>query len=309
VAGRVEAQTDGVDGVTPPLVRAAGGVVWRPGAEVLLVHRPKYDDWTLPKGKLRRGEHPIVGACREVEEETAVRPSVAVRLPSVSYTTRVGDRPAPKVVDYWAMTVVADTGFTPGAEIDAIRWLPIDPALTHLSYDHDVSVLSAFAALPSLSAPVVLLRHASAGERNTWTGPDSERPLDRAGMARAKKLATILGCFHPARLVSAAPLRCLQTLAPLADATAVPVDIDEAFDEASSPSAAARRLRELGRGAGCTVVCSQRAVIPEAIAELAAPRGSAPTTVTGAGAYATAKGNGWVLSFDGERLATIDELT
>jgi 8-oxo-dGTP diphosphatase len=301
VAGRVEAQTDGVDGVTPPLVRAAGGVVWRPGGpEVLLVHRPKYDDWTLPKGKLRRGEHPIVAACREVREETAVDPRVMVRLPTVSYVTRVGGQPAPKVVDYWTMTVVADTGFTPGAEIDDIRWLPVEPALRRLSYDHDISVLSAFAALPSLSAPVVLLRHASAGDRQTWTGRDADRPLDAAGTARAKELASILRCFHPLRLICAEPLRCRQTLAPLAEATGVPVELDRVFDEASNPRAAARRLRELGRGPGCTVVCSQRKVLPATIADLAGAE---------VGAYATAKGNGWVLTFDGERLAIVDELT
>lgn len=275
--------------------------MWRPGGpEILLVHRPKYDDWTLPKGKLRRGEHPIVGACREVREETAVHPSVAVRLPTVSYVTRVGARPTPKVVDYWTMTVVADTGFTPGAEIDAIRWLPIRPALERLSYDHDVSVLSAFAALPSLSAPVVLLRHASAGDRHSWTGPDVDRPLDAAGMARAEELASILGCFHPARLVCAEPLRCRQTLAPLAEATGVPVDLDEAFDESASPKVAARRLRDLARRPGCTVVCSQRKVLPAALADLADGE---------VGAYRTAKGNGWVLAFDGPRLAVVDELT
>jgi 8-oxo-(d)GTP phosphatase len=307
VAGRVQAQTDGVDGVTArtSVVRAAGGVVWRGGrdgagdVEVLLVHRPRYDDWTLPKGKLRKGEHPIVGACREVEEETAVRPRVAVRLPTVSYTTQLRGRPAPKVVDYWTMTAVCDTGFTPGAEIDAIRWLAVDRALTRLSYRHDVSVLSAFAALPPVSAPVVLIRHASAGDRQTWTGPDAERPLDPPGAARAQALAAILRCFRPVRLVSASPLRCRQTFDPLVRSTGLGVDIDTDFDEGSDPHRAARRLRAMSSGPGCTVVCSQRGVVDGAVADLAGQR---PAT------FATAKGNGWVLSFADDRLATVDEL-
>jgi 8-oxo-dGTP diphosphatase len=309
VARRVEAQTDIVDGlaagsVTPALVRAAGGVVWRAverdGIEVLLVHRPRYDDWSLPKGKLKRDEHPIVGACREVHEETAVDVSVAARLPTVSYTTHIAGRAAPKVVDYWAMTVVADAGFTPGAEIDAIRWLDVDRALRRLSYGHDVSVLSAFVELPTLAAPVVLLRHASAGDRKAWTGPDAERPLDPDGVGRARELARILRCFHPERLISASPARCRQTLVPLAEATGRAVEVDEVFDESGDPHLAARRLRRLGGGPGCVVVCSQRALIPGALAELTGARPEA---------YATAKGAGWVLSFADANLAVLDQLT
>jgi 8-oxo-dGTP pyrophosphatase MutT (NUDIX family)/phosphohistidine phosphatase SixA len=309
LAGGVEAQTDIVDGltadsVTPTLVRAAGGVVWRAagrnGVEVLLVHRPRYGDWSLPKGKLKRGEHPIVGACREVHEETAVDASVTARLPTVSYTTHVGAQPAPKVVDYWAMTVVAESGFTPGAEIDAIGWLAVDRALGRLSYDHDVSVLTAFAELPALAAPVVLMRHASAGDRQAWTGPDSERPLDPDGVVRARDLARILRCFHPTRLVSATPVRCRQTMVPLAESTGRTVEVDEVFDESADPDLAAQALRRLGEGPGCTVVCSQKVVIPGALAGLTGTRSEA---------YATPKGAGWVLSFAGGHLAALDQLT
>ena len=290
--------------MTPTLVRAAGGVVWRAagrnGVEVLLVHRPRYDDWSLPKGKLKRGEHPIVAACREVHEETAVDASIAARLPTVSYTTHIDAQPAPKVVDYWAMRVVAESGFTPGAEIDAIGWLDVDRALDRLSYRHDGSVLTAFAELPPLTVPVVLVRHTSAGDRHAWTGPDAERPLDSDGVVRARELARMLRCFHPARLVSATPLRCRQTLVPLGESTGLPVGIDEAFDESADPAAAARSLRRLGRGPGCAVVCSQRVVIPGALAELTGRRPEA---------YATPKGAGWMLSFAGEHLAVLDQLT
>src|SRR4029079_18987123 len=121
----VEAQTDRVDGLATltSVVRAAGGVVWRGGppraseVEVLLVHRPRYDDWPLPKGKLRRGEHPVVGACREVDEETRVRARVGGRLQSVSYPPVAAGGPALKVVDYWAMTVLERLDFSPGHEI------------------------------------------------------------------------------------------------------------------------------------------------------------------------------------------------
>jgi 8-oxo-(d)GTP phosphatase len=293
------------------VVRAAGGVVWRrrrrdDPARVLLVHRPRYDDWSLPKGKLHRGEHPIAAACREVEEETGVRVSAGVRLPSVGYRTRVNGNLADKVVDYWAMTVIENLGFSPGRETDELAWLSVDRALDQLSYAHDVEVLTAFARLPPLYAPVVLLRHARAGDRRRWRGPDADRPLDPTGLARARELAVILGRFHPARLVSAAPLRCIQTLEPLAAATGLTIDIDTAFDETADPQGAARRLRRLGRMRRATIVCSQDIVIPHALAILddAAPGASAAS----AERFHTAKGRGRVLSFTTNRLAALDEL-
>jgi 8-oxo-dGTP pyrophosphatase MutT (NUDIX family) len=128
-------------------VQAAGGVVWRRsaggGLEVLLVHRPRYDDWSLPKGKLADGETHAAAALREVEEETGLRCVLGPELPSTSYRDRF-DRP--KTVRYWAMTPV-EGEFRPGDEVDAVRWLGIDEALDLLTYDRDQPVLHALAAV------------------------------------------------------------------------------------------------------------------------------------------------------------------
>jgi 8-oxo-dGTP diphosphatase len=284
-----------VTGNGPATVRAAGGVVWRrtgATAEVVIVHRPRYDDWSLPKGKLRAGEHPITGACREVEEEAHLRPSVGPRLPTVSYPTRADVTEVDKVVDWWAMTATADLGFTPGRETDDRSWLPVDDALHRLSYAHDARVLQAFAHLPPLRPPVVLVRHASAGVRGTWSGPDDERPLDSDGAARARALAAVLRWFDPTRLVSAPPRRCRQTLAPLARKMRVRVEVDGTFDESADPAAAAARLRALATGSdGGVVVCSQGGLIPDTLARLG---GGAPDS------YDTGKGQAWVLSFGAE---------
>jgi 8-oxo-dGTP pyrophosphatase MutT (NUDIX family) len=125
------------------VVEAAGGVVWRRGddgrVEVLLVHRPKYDDWTLPKGKLDAGERYQDAARREVEEETGVRGALGEELPTTSYTDRHG---RPKVVRYWA--IEAEGGdFRPNREVDEVRWLPAEDAIAALSYDHDGEVVKA----------------------------------------------------------------------------------------------------------------------------------------------------------------------
>ncbi len=124
-------------------VEAAGGVVWRAGpagAEVLLVHRPRYDDWTLPKGKLDRGESFEDGALREVWEETGLRCRLGRELEAVRYRDHKG---RPKVVRYWAMEVVEDEGLEPNDEVDEIRWVPLADAAALLSYERDRALLAA----------------------------------------------------------------------------------------------------------------------------------------------------------------------
>ncbi|HEY6777825.1 MAG TPA: NUDIX hydrolase [Thermoleophilaceae bacterium] len=121
-------------------VEAAGGVVLDEDGRVVLVHRPRYDDWTLPKGKLDPGESFEEAALREVEEETGLRCRLVRELPSIEYRDAKG---RPKVVRYWLMEVEADVGFVPNDEVDELRRLPIDEALALLTYDRDHDVLRA----------------------------------------------------------------------------------------------------------------------------------------------------------------------
>jgi 8-oxo-dGTP diphosphatase len=127
------------------VVRAAGGAVWRWGAsdiEVLLVHRPRYDDWSLPKGKVKEGEDDADAALREVAEETGL----ACELGAELATTRYHDaRGRPKVVRYWAMEVdgAAEVPFRPNDEVDDLAWLDFERAVDRLTYDRDREVLEA----------------------------------------------------------------------------------------------------------------------------------------------------------------------
>ena len=127
----------------PPVVRAAGGVLWRRAPsgdlEVVVVHRPKYDDWSLPKGKCDPGESHEDCAVREVEEETGYRCRLGPELPGNAYADREGRR---KEVRYWAMAVVSGT-FRPNSEVDQAPWVTLDEARTALSYRRDVTVLDA----------------------------------------------------------------------------------------------------------------------------------------------------------------------
>jgi 8-oxo-dGTP diphosphatase len=120
-------------------VRAAGGVVLDPEARVALVHRPRYDDWTLPKGKLDRGESFEDAALREVEEETGLRCRLLRELPSSEYLDPKGRS---KVVRYWLMEVEHDPGFIPNNEVDELRWVPVEEAPALLTYARDAEILA-----------------------------------------------------------------------------------------------------------------------------------------------------------------------
>ena len=122
------------------VVRAAGGVIWRSrrsGPEILLIHRPKYDDWSLPKGKNEPDEDDLACALREVEEETGLRCEVGAELTSVSYTDHQG---RPKTVRYWLMQPAAGNAEADN-EVDEVRWLSLDEARRTLTYEHDRALL------------------------------------------------------------------------------------------------------------------------------------------------------------------------
>ncbi|KUJ65383.1 DNA mismatch repair protein MutT [Streptomyces albus subsp. albus] len=125
-------------------MRAAGCVLWRRSPwsgrlEVALVHRPRYDDWSHPKGKLKRGEEPLRGAVREVLEETGMGCVPGAPLPTVRYQARG----RPKEVEYWAAEADPEDPFVPNREVDRLLWLPPSTARATLSYDHDRVLIDA----------------------------------------------------------------------------------------------------------------------------------------------------------------------
>ena len=162
-------------------VWAAGAIVWREDGDIAVVHRPRYDDWSLPKGKLEHGETTPFAAVREVGEETGLDVHLGPLLGDVRYLVPEGR----KVVRYWSARVVKDNGFTADAEVDDLRWVSPARAAEMLSYAHDLDVLRRFEALGRPTSMILLVRHAKAGSRSQWDGDDDERPLSSSGREQA----------------------------------------------------------------------------------------------------------------------------
>lgn len=286
------------------VIRAGGAVLWRPGGdgpEVALIHRPKYDDWTFPKGKLKNGEHLLRAVVREVYEETGLWPVLGRRLPPRWYP-KGGQT---KRVDYWAATVAGGTtdgGFVANGEVDRLEWLPLSAAGRRLSYERDADLLQEFAAGPLGTTPYVILRHASAGDKREWPDDDVLRPLDARGRREAGDLGELLACFGPARVISSATARCVESVLPYAARTGVEIHTDAAFTIGTPASAhAGDRLLELLADEAAAVVCGHGEMMPDLLAHACRRLGAKPPDEPG-----LRKGSFWVLHVARGELASAE---
>jgi 8-oxo-(d)GTP phosphatase len=222
------------------LVRAAGGVVLRDGptgTEIALVHRPAYDDWSFPKGKLEKGEEELGAAVREVEEETGLRCTPEEDLGVVTY---VDARGRPKVVRYWRMVAPEGSALAPAHEIDHAEWVGLDEAASRLTYPHDRELLARITgrASPVPAVPMYLVRHTKAGDRDGWSEPDELRPVSKPGRRQARRLVDVFDGRPVVRLFSSPYLRCIQTLEPLAEERGIEIELAHELGEGQHPSGA-----------------------------------------------------------------------
>jgi 8-oxo-(d)GTP phosphatase len=245
-------------------VLAAGAVVFRPGKDVLLIHRPRYDDWSFPKGKLDPGEHVAAAAVREVAEETGLRVRLGPPLAEQQYTLENGNR---KVVSYWVGRAVGDddvSGYAPNNEVDAVEWVAYDKALDRLTHDHDRDTLREAGEVRRRTHPVVILRHSQARSRKAWRKDDRLRPLLRAGQRQAEKLVPVLAAYDATRIVSSSSTRCVETVAPYVDATGrKPELVDGLSEEDATRKSVAGVVEELVAGDEGAVLCTHRPVLPQ----------------------------------------------
>ncbi|MDO7867872.1 NUDIX hydrolase [Nocardioides jiangxiensis] len=247
-------------------VVAAGAIVLRRREgvlEVLLVHRPKYDDWSFPKGKLDRGEHAAVAAVREVAEETGLAVRLGRPLDDQLYVVQGGRS---KVVHYWmARPLDGDdvSAYVPNREIDQVAWVPLEEAATRLSYSRDRATLEQALERRKRTTTLIVLRHGRARARSRWRADDRFRPLLKLGEHQADRLVPLLAAYDVRRLVSSSSTRCVTTLVPYADATGRRIATDDGLSEEGATSlGVAERVQELVDRGRRTVLCSHRPVLP-----------------------------------------------
>jgi len=270
---------------TDKAVYAAGAVVWRivdDKLRILLIHRTKYRDITLPKGKVDPGEMLAETAVREVHEETGIRVSLGVPVGVSRYHLPSSKQ---KVVHYWAAEATPDairaSTFVPNREIAALEWVSLKKARARLSYPVDLEILDFFEKLVEDGAlrtfPIIALRHAKALARSDWDGADAARPLTTRGREQAKSIVGPLRAFGVRKIITSDAVRCVQTVAPLAKALErKPVKTEKISQDAWEDgqddlrSVIGRRVRA-GKPA---VLCSHGPVLPGILTEIALATGT-----------------------------------
>jgi 8-oxo-dGTP pyrophosphatase MutT (NUDIX family)/phosphohistidine phosphatase SixA len=265
-------------------VYAAGAVCWRrvdAGLEVLLIHRTRRKDVSLPKGKVEPGESLPETAVREIEEETGLSVALGVPLGITSYTMPNG---RDKLVHYWAAEVtdeaVRASRFLPNNEVAALEWLPVDRAIRSLSYERDAEVLERFQGLANEGVTstfaIIALRHAKATPSYEFAGPDAARPLTQRGRNEASSIVAGLASFGPRAIRSSPAQRCVETVAPVAQAVGLPIKrksgiSQDSFEDGTSTirDVVGKRVRKRVTA----ILCSHGPVLPEIVREVALATG------------------------------------
>lgn len=267
-------------------VLAGGAVCWREtsaGLEVLLVHRPKYNDWSWPKGKVEKGETLPECAVREVEEETGLKIHLGLPLPAARYT--VGKN-LQKHVAYWAAEVTGEAKLKASdpKEIDDIGWFSVERArqlLTLFADREQLDKVEHARQTGSLRAwPLIIVRHGKAFPRAKWHETEHVRPLLAVGTRQAMALTNLLGAWDLQKLVSSPWKRCVATLKPVAAATGFRIKRVAALSEkgnADSPKKTVKALTKLLHKGRPVAVCTHRPVLPTVLDFIAdhAPKGLA----------------------------------
>ncbi len=265
---------DGVaDGVDVSIL-AAGALCWRikkKKLELLLIHRQRYDDWSWPKGKLDKGETLAECAVREVYEEVGLPITLGIPLPSIRYAVK----PGLKEVFYWASEVDDMPPIPDGKEVDAAVWCSPNKARGLLSNPSDIepleALVAAFEAGTLETWPLLVIRHAKAKPRASWTRAEGERPLAATGKRQALYLQRLLMSWHPARIQTSGWMRCISTISPYAQATKAKVKVVPWLTEADHkrhPGKVAAVVEKMLTRTSATALCTHRPVLPTVLETL-----------------------------------------
>jgi 8-oxo-dGTP diphosphatase len=257
--------------VIAPMIQAAGAVLWRKSAgadlEIAIIHRPKYDDWSLPKGKVEAGESHISAGYREIQEETGYESTFGPEIGSVVYKLE-GE---PKEVRYWSAAATDLTGKPNPEEVDQVEWLPPKKAQAKLTNKDDRAIVDYFLEFGTDTFPIILLRHAKALKRTDWDGDDGDRPLEHRGQLQAKRLLPIYLPYNVSEIHTSDALRCIETVDVMARSLQkTPIfssDLSE-YGFAKDREAPLDYVQDLMDRGISAIVCSHNPIIPKLVKKL-----------------------------------------
>ena len=251
-------------------IQAAGAVVWRnPNGktEVAIIHRPKYDDWSFPKGKAEIGESLIACAHREVLEETNIHTEFGAFLGDVEYLTPDGK----KRVSFWAAKAINQTDFNPNSEVDQLSWVNVKKVKELLTLDTDKKILTQFVKLDFNTRPFILLRHAKAVTRDEWQGDDDDRPLDSLGQNQANRLLALYQVYNLEQIHTSDAVRCYDTVNPMAKGLGIKLEVTGKLSENTykkDKEKAFDYAKDLIKEDARILLCSHNPILPKMLNKL-----------------------------------------
>jgi 8-oxo-dGTP diphosphatase len=286
-------------------ILAAGAVLWRKSEkkkiEVLIIHRPKYDDWTFPKGKAEIGEPLIACAYREVLEETNIETAFGPYLGEVEYLTNDGK----KKVSFWSAKVVKEKEFKPNTEVDQLKWVEVTKVKEMLTLDTDRKILEQFLQIEPDTKPLVLLRHAKAVTRDEWQGEDDDRPLDSYGQNQAKRLLAMYQVFNLEQIHSSDAVRCYDTVVAIAKGLNIKLEVTGKLSESTfkkDKEKAFDYAKDLMKLNESVLLCSHNPILPKMLNKLT------KKSVVDADEGKLLPADGWVIHRIGKEVIQIDRI-
>lgn len=254
------------------VIQAAGAVLWRRLGDdliqVALIHRPRYGDWSFPKGKVEHGEAEISCAYREVLEETGYASIFGPELCKVQYP--VGD--LTKTVRYWSAQAIGESnGPHDRQEVDQLVWFTVSDAYAKLSRQGDKEVLKNFEKFGTDTIALILLRHGKAIAREEWEGDDGDRPLAQLGQLQAQRMLSVYLPYAVSEIHTSDAVRCYETVVPIARS----LELNTIFWSQLSEYAfekdkklAIQVVQEIIESESRAIVCGHNPVLPGIVAKL-----------------------------------------
>ena len=286
------------------IIQAAGAIVWRNSkdkTEVAIIHRPKYDDWSFPKGKVEPSESLIACAYREVIEETNIQTEFGAFLGDVEYLTPDGK----KRVSFWAAKAINQRDFIQNSEVDQLKWVEVKKVKDLLTLETDKKILAQFFKLDINTKPFILLRHAKAVTREEWQGDDDDRPLDSLGQNQANRLLAIYQVYNIEQIHTSDAVRCYDTVNPIVKGLGIKLEVTGKLGESTykkDKEKAFEYAKDLIKEDARILLCSHNPILPKMLNKLT------KKSDVDADEGKLSPADGWVIHRNGKEIIQIDRL-